>query len=212
MAEQETKSSDAVRMTRIIAPTVLIITLAIIFKSEIGGSMKRGCFEISIEQAGLDFSDQSLCSVNDVNDFANNMTQAGATVAEQQADSAFSEFEAALNKLIAENGELQNVNADLASADYAMSDKLFDYANKLEEIAEQGRSPEEKEFMREFALDFRSTFDVPPIRLEEESSSIETSEPVVVEDIAEGIRSRYIQRAQTNVKAIQSNVNVQQKK
>ncbi len=213
MAEEEkAKASDAVRITRIVAPTVLIIALALIFKGELSGSMNRGCFEISIEHAGIDLKDNSLCSMNDVNQFAGQMTEIGATTAEQRADSAFAEFEALLTKFSKENETLQQERAELAEAKRQNDEKAFELARALEQQMRSIQNRETKMAVNRVYNQFVEVFDVPPVRIEEEQNSFQPAEPQQsVQQVATDIRSRYIKKTDLEVKKVQEQITIKRK-
>lgn len=97
--EKETKNSDVVTITKIIAPIVLIVALALIFKNEIAGLMNRGCFELSIEQAGIGIGDKSMCTSSDFERVADSLLMAGAHVAETNAQASFSQYDSIIDNL-----------------------------------------------------------------------------------------------------------------
>ena len=209
MAEKQT--SDAVRITRIVAPTALIIALALIFKSELSGSMNRGCFEISIEHAGIDMKDQSLCSMNDVNQFAGNMTEIGAVTAEKRADSAFAEFEQLLVTLNKEKEELLAKYNEAAVENNKYEEMAFELAREMENQMRRLNNREATVAVNQVYNQFVEAFDVPPVRLAEEVQSIEPVEPVNVHSAATDIRTRYVKKTEVEVEQVQQHIKVKRK-
>lgn len=210
---EEKKTSDSVRITRIVSPTVLIIALALIFKGELSGSMDRGCFEISIEHAGIDMKDQSLCSVRDINNMAGEMTQLGATKAEERADSAFAKYESLLIAMGVENEGLQKEIMELQMINREMEERAFELARAMEDQINNATNPNAREGATIVYNQYVETFDVPQFRLEEPNSSLQPAEPKPdVREISSDIRSTYIQRAQVDVKEVQSQIKVRKKK
>lgn len=168
----ENKTSDAVRITRIVVPAVVLLALAFLFKGELGGSMQRGCFELKLETAGIDLKDQSLCTANDVNKLAETLTEVGANEAEELADSAFQAFEKMLltlsstkDTLLKENLALQRLNAE-------MGDALFYLARKWEDEISIMNNPEAQKAKKEALQDFIETFNIPTFKAPKALASV----------------------------------------
>ena len=151
---QNDKPSDVVRIVRIVSPTVLIIALALIFKSEIGGSLNRGCFKIVVKDIGVDFSDKSLCTAKDIDDLANELTQLGARKAEEQANVAFAEYENELRTLAEKNKTLQEKTLMLAEVNNANSAKIKSFQRELQTYVRETRSQEFTQFYNAYVKTF----------------------------------------------------------
>jgi hypothetical protein len=209
----EQKTSDAVRITRIVAPIVFILALALIFKDEFGDSMNRGCFEISIEHAGIDMKDQSLCSPNDINQMAGEMTQLGATKAEERADSAFAEFEALLLEMGQENEMLQEELGGMQKVMNEQEQKAFELAREMESQIRRIANRDARRGAQEIYNQYVAAFDVPQVRIQEPVSSLQPAEPQQsVQKISSDIRARYITKTQVDVQQVQQQIKVKQKK
>ena len=207
----ESRSSDAVRITRIVAPTVLIIVLAFLFKSEIGGSMQRGCFQISIENAGMEFSDQSLCSASDVNTLADSLTQLGANKAQEEAFNAFAEFEEELRVMGEQNQNLMKENNEQQSALKEKEKSLFNYARSLEQRIRQTRNNEERMALQRIYNELVEAFNIPTTRSEEPTRAV-VIEPIEVNAISSDIRQRYVTKSNAEIRQVQSTIKVIDKK
>jgi hypothetical protein len=209
----EQKTSDAVRITRIVAPIVFILALALIFKDEFGDSMNRGCFEISIEHAGIDMKDQSLCSPNDINQMAGEMTQLGATKAEERADSAFAEFETLLLEMGQENEMLQEELGGMQKVMNEQEQKAFELAREMESQIRRIANRDARRGAQEIYNQYVAAFDVPQVRIQEPVSSLQPAEPQQnVQKISSDIRARYITKTQVDVQQVQQQIKVKQKK
>jgi hypothetical protein len=202
-----------VRITRIVAPIVFILALALIFKDEFGDSMNRGCFEISIEHAGIDMKDQSLCSPNDINQMAGEMTQLGATKAEERADSAFAEFEALLLEMGQENEMLQEELGGMQKVMNEQEQKAFELAREMESQIRRIANRDARRGAQEIYNQYVAAFDVPQVRIQEPVSSLQPAEPQQnVQKISSDIRARYITKTQVDVQQVQQQIKVKQKK
>jgi hypothetical protein len=210
----EQKTSDAVRITRIVAPIVFILALALIFKDEFGDSMNRGCFEISIEHAGIDMKDQSLCSPNDINQMAGEMTQLGATKAEERADSAFAEFEALLLEMGQENEMLQEELGGMQKVMNEQEQKAFELAREMESqirrIANRDARRGAQEIYNQYVARFLTYLKFgfknlyPAYSLQNHNKAYKK--------ISSDIRARYITKTQVDVQQVQQQIKVKQKK
>jgi hypothetical protein len=159
----ENKTSDAVRIARMVVPAVVVLVLAFLFKSELSGSMQRGCFELKLETAGIDLKDQSLCTSKDVSNLAGTLTEAGAQEAEEEADSAFQAFEKILVSLSSTKDTLLKEKIALQRLNKKVQESLFSLARKWER--EIPNLPSEAKRSRKKVLEeFTKTFDIPTYR------------------------------------------------
>lgn len=203
---QNDKPSDVVRIVRIVSPTVLIIALALIFKSEISGSINRGCYEIAVKDIGVGFSDKSLCTANDINNLANELTQLGAQQVEEQASVAFAEYEDELRTLAENNKTLQEKNLKLAEVNNANSDKIRSFQRELQEYVRETRSQEFTQFYNAYV----ETFD--PANLQTvEMTEIHPINEAQVSTRTKEIRSNYVKESQVKVESIKGNIEVRRK-
>ena len=203
---QNDKPSDAVRIARIVSPTVLIIALALIFKSEISGSLNRGCFEISVEDIGIDFSDKSLCTANDINDLADEFTQLGAQKAEEQASVAFAEYEDELRIMAESNKQLQEKTLLLAEVNNANNAKIKSFERELRAYVRESNAEGSAQFYNAFVR----TFDPDNLQMVE-MAEIQPVSDAQISSKSQQIRSNYVQQAQVKVESVKGNIQVKRR-
>jgi len=202
--EKETKNSDVVTITKITLPVVLIIALALIFKNEIAGLMNRGCFELSIEQAGIGIGDKSMCTGSDFEKVADSLLMAGAYVAEANAETSFLRFDSIIDDLEKRYNEaIGNLNQQIEALNKSKSANQAFHAEMIR-AANAASSAETKNAIRRLTTRFNELHSG---GFTPQSRMVSTS-PEILSISREAIRKDFIIKSNQEIEHIQENVKV----
>ena len=209
MSEKE-KTSDAVRITRIVSPTVLIIALALIFKPEIGKVLSGGCFEFKIAQAGLGLSDKSLCTQQQFEEAQNELVAAVGSQADSAAAESFNKYETRIADFERKNSELvQNVRKFQDEITVA-NKKQAEYKAFVDATVQRARTREAATVANQLSNKFTAIYgeEMQLIQME----PVQVVDPEVVAEQNAAIRQDYIKTSRSNVTRVQENVTIERRK
>ena len=209
MPEKE-KPSDAVRITRIVAPTILVIALALIFKSEFGNLVNRGCFDLSIEQAGIGLSDKSMCTSQDFEDTADSLVAAGARQATEKAKEAFASYEQFIAELEGKNKELAEKLNGQIEALQGDAERQNQYKLILERTLRSASTRETQAIVNRLAAQFNEVYgeEIRTVPMQ----PVQMVDPATVAQRSAVIRDDYTKTSKTEISRIQQNITVEKKK
>ena len=209
MSEKE-KTSDAVRITRIVSPTVLIIALALIFKPEIGKVLSGGCFELKIAQVGLGLSDKSLCTQEEFEKAKNDLVEAVGKQAQEVAAVSFDKYETRIADFERKNSELvQNVRKFQDEITVA-NKKQAEYKAFVDATVQRARTREALTVANQLSNKFTAIYgeEMQLIQME----PVQVVDPEVVAEQNAAIRQDYIKTSRSNVTRVQENVTIERRK
>lgn len=207
----EQKTSDAVRITRIVSPTILIIALALIFKGEVTKMMAGGCFEIDLSSVGVGLTDKSMCSKDDIENAFEEVSTAVNERSRERAEGALNEMDQILAQVNDEKAEIQNQAMRLAEENNKIRQQAFSLAREWEGMMKSIQSQEAKMQVNRIYNEFVEVFEVPAERKDVSMRTIEPIPQTNVQEISTDIRQRYVKSTEADVKRMQENITVKRK-
>jgi len=202
----EEKKALTAGNVRLIIILGFVLALLALFQTQIKQSMSKGCFDLSLgyEDLGIKMSDKSYCTMDDIENLATELVEAGAGSVRSQADSLAEIYEERMNRMAM---SYEEVNQQLSN-ELKFKNELTDKKKQFDRfMASKVNNPSSAAVARDINNVFQELFsNLPSNPIVYQELRVITPEQVKVENAA--IRTEFDTRSRTKIEKINESIRI----